>query len=390
MRYVQVPHAAARVAAIASRTPRIVRPRPPPAPGLSRDRHGGRAAGRSALRRRRIGDHGDVGHQGADGWRGGESGHLGLEVPARLGGRLGAELSLLLGDRGHPPVERARHRRVAGGRRRHPFVDVLVGDRHRGLAGVREPAGEQLERDDPERVQVGARVRRLAQELLRRKVLHRPGHVAGLGDLRVRIRAREPEVRDLHDAVLREHEVLGLHVSVHDPLTVRVVERGERLQQDVGCLGRSEQALRVQHLADAPTRDVLHHHVVDAVDRAPVVDGHDIRMGQVRRRASLAAEPLDEAGVARQAPVQDLDRDPPIEDGVVRAEDLAHPSGGDTIGYVVAAVECREGEREIRADRPLRDRALRDGRLPLFHGRCGQPSCGPGRVRTNILRPAAA
>ena len=108
--------------------------------------------------------------------------------------------------------------------------------------------------------------------------------------------------------------------------------RLRRLQPDVG----------VQQLARGAAADELHDHVVDAVDGAPVVDGHDVRVGERGCGARLAAEPVDEPLVARERPVQDLDRDLASQDGVVRAEDLAHPAGGHALHDVVAAVEGDE------------------------------------------------
>ena len=164
-----------------------------------------------------------------------------------------------------------------------------------------------------------------------------------------------------------------------------MLERRERLLEHVRRLPRREQALGVQDLADRQPRDVLHHHVIDAVDASPVVDGHDVLMVQVGRGARLSPEPFDEARVTREVPVQDLDRDRAFEHGVPGPVDLAHPARGDTIDDVVAAVERGQREREVRASGPLGDRALRDGRLPLFLGCCGRTSWGRGRVRAHIL-----
>ena len=139
-----------------------------------------------------------------------------------------------------------------------------------------------------------------------------------------------------------DEDVLGLDVAVDDALCVRGLEREQRLSHDLGGLRRLEPDVRVQQLARGAPADVLHDHVVDAVDRAPVVDRDDVRVRQRRRGARLAAEPVDEPLVAGERAVQDLDRDLAREHGVVRAEDLAHPAGGDALHDVVAAVERDE------------------------------------------------
>jgi hypothetical protein len=63
---------------------------------------------------------------------------------------------------------------------------------------------------------------------------------------------------------------------------------------------------------------------------------------EARGRPSLAPEAVDERRVARQGPVQDLDRNLTREDGIVRTEDLAHAAGGDPFHHVVTAVEGDE------------------------------------------------
>ena len=108
---------------------------------------------------------------------------------------------------------------------------------------------------------------------------------------------------------------------------------------------------------------VLHDHVVDAVDRAPVVDGHDVGVGQPRRCPRLPAEPVDERLVARERPMQHLDRDLTVEHGVAREVDLAHTTRRDAVHDVVAPVErdermpCRTVERRRLSQTPGRDAA---------------------------------
>ena len=219
---------------------------------------------------------------------------------------------------------------------------MLVRDAHRRLAGERQPAGQQLVRHDAERVQVRARVGRLAADLLGGQVLHRALDAARLRRLAVGIRAGQAEVGDLHRAAGRDQDVLGLDVAVDDALCVRGLEGEQRLADDLGRLRRLEPDVRVQQLARGAPADELHDHVVDAVDRAPVVDRDDVRVGEGRRRARLVAEPIDESLVSGEGSVQDLDRHLAREHGVVRAEDLAHPAGGDSLHDVIAAVERDE------------------------------------------------
>ncbi len=124
---------------------------------------------------------------------------------------------------------------------------MLVRDRHRGLAGERQLAGQQLVAHDAERVQVAAGVGRLAADLLGGQVLHRAGHGARLGLAAFGVGAGESEVGHLHHALGRDRDVLGLDVAVHDALAMRVLEGEQGLAHDVGGLRGLEAALVVQH-----------------------------------------------------------------------------------------------------------------------------------------------
>jgi len=100
---------------------------------------------------------------------------------------------------------------------------------------------------------------------------------------------------------------------------------------------------------------------------------------QPRGRARLAAESVDESRVAGKRRVQDLDRDLTVQDRVARAEDLAHPSRGDTIDDVVPAVEGPQRANGIGpTEGSLRHRASgRVVNLPCA-GELRGPSVRPG------------
>ena len=119
----------------------------------------------------------------------------------------------------HDEVGQARRQpRVDLARRPRLALHVLVHDRHVIAARVGRHAGQHFVEDDAERVDVGALVDLLAEDLLGRHVLRRADDVAGLGELRVAfaLRGGDAEVHDLEQAFLVDQHVRGLEVAMHD------------------------------------------------------------------------------------------------------------------------------------------------------------------------------
>jgi hypothetical protein len=201
----------------------------------------------------------------------------------------------------------------------------LSGDRarnlHRGAPGASHPSGERLEADGGERVHVCRRARLAAVELLGRHVDGGAHQDAGASDPGQVRRGRDPEVRELRGAVLAEQHVRGLHVTVHHPVGVSVVE-------GVAELGRHRRhPLGLERTAPQRLRERLALHVLhddqDALGvRRRVVDRHEVRMVQRRPEPRLAGEAL--LHFARARGVQPLDRHPAAQPLVVAEQDRRH------------------------------------------------------------------
>ena len=195
---------------------------------------------------------------------------------------------------------------------------MLVGDRHRRIAGEGGLSGQKLVEEAAGRIEIRAGVDHFAASLLGRQVLcgsHngvRLGHRGrGVGD-----GSSDAEIHDLDLAVRREHHVAGLDVPVNDAFVVRVLERRKnardhlhRFRDRNGLPGR-------QKGGDGASLDVLHDDVGqrDLVsggrcDRgfAGVVDGHDRRMVERGGGLGLAPETRKEQRVRSQVRAQDFD-----------------------------------------------------------------------------------
>ena len=170
-------------------------------------------------------------------------------------------------------------------------------------AGMQRLGGEDLEQDRAERVDIGARRRGDALDLLGRHVARRAEHRAGLGpvaegvDLGVARRspvvgehARDAPVEHVDLAVVAEHDVRGLEIAVHDAARVRELDReadvDERAQQ------RLERPAIRQALGERDAREPLHREVRLALRiGAELVHRHDRRVIEARLDPRLAQEP---------------------------------------------------------------------------------------------------
>ena len=90
-----------------------------------------------------------------------------------------------------------------------------------------------------------------------------------------------------------QHYVLGLDVAVHNPVPVRVVQRGRDRARHLECLLEGERRLALQPLAQRLPFHVGHDVVEQVVVDLPrVVQRNDVGMLQARRDVDLPQEPL--------------------------------------------------------------------------------------------------
>jgi hypothetical protein len=152
----------------------------------------------------------------------------------------------------HDVRECRRNIRAAIRQRRRRLGEMRRGDRASRPTAERVSAGEHLVRDDAERVEVRAMIRRrVAHGLLGRHVRRRPHRDAGGGEIRVRRRRvlcgggerlGDTEVGD-HSVPARQQHVLRLEVPVHDTPAVRVPERVGQLAHQAHRVRQRERAI---------------------------------------------------------------------------------------------------------------------------------------------------
>ncbi len=106
---------------------------------------------------------------------------------------------------------------------------------------------------------------------------------------------------------------------------------------DGGDLARRHRLGIAQHGGERAAVDVLHDDEVRAVVLAPVEDGNDVGVRQVRRRLRLAPEALDEGAIDRELGEEHLEGDGPVELAVHGSVDLGHAAARDEMGRLVTA-----------------------------------------------------
>ena len=199
---------------------------------------------------------------------------------------------------------------------------MLHRDRDEVVAAERHLTDEQLVQDDPERVDVGLDVRLASARLLGRDVVACSHHRPGLRQAPVDVeRARDAEVRDLRAALLGEQHVLRLDVAMDETLLVREGERPRDLERELDGLPLGQRGLALDQRLQVLALDVLEDDELAAVLLTAVDHGHDVGMRELRHGAGLPAEALDVVAVTRELLVEDLQRDVPLQQLVVRAID---------------------------------------------------------------------
>ena len=150
----------------------------------------------------------------------------------------------------------------------------------------------------------------------------------------------QAEVEQL-DARLRQHDVAGLQIAMDDSLPVRLVERVGDLDGEAQRLVERKPA-SAEPFGERLAFEQLHDEVFGLAVVADVVEGADVRVGELRDRLRLPLEALADLGGFERCCGQDLDRDRAVEARVAGAIDLPHSARADRREDLVGA-EARAG-----------------------------------------------
>ena len=228
---------------------------------------------------------------------------------------------------------------------RHGLVEVAHRDRDGGVALEGHGAGQHLEEQDAERVEIGRRRRGLTPGLLGRDVGGRPHHGPGVGERRLPAGPGDAEVGHLHRAVGTDDDVAGLDVPVDDTGAVGGAERCAHLLGDADGVAGGEPAVLPDHLGEVVALGILHDDEVGVAVDAVVVDLGDVRVGEGGCRQGLTAEALDEVGGVGEPRGEHLDGDESAQAVVGREVHLTHTADGDALTQGVALGDPDGGAR---------------------------------------------
>ena len=129
--------------------------------------------------------------------------------------------------------------------------DLLQRHGHRRVGLERDPAGERLVEDHPDRVEVGRRGHVEALRLLRRQVLGRPEHRSRLRDLRGS-GAGDAEVGHPGAPLTVDEHVLWLEIAVDDASLVRE-PAPSRTWRTISTASPTEMPRAIRSLSEAPS-----------------------------------------------------------------------------------------------------------------------------------------
>ena len=245
-------------------------------------------------------------------------------------------------------VDRLRYGRAQHAKARRLLGEELGDERLGRRAGYGRLAGEHLVQHGGHGVHVAARVDgSIGDGLFGTHVLRRADRQTALRQPvppRVPHRHRDAEVGE-HREALVEQDVLRLDVSMHDTLSMRVVERRRDLPRDVERLVEVKLPLAIELGAQRFAADERHHVVQKPVRRPGVDQGEDVRMIEPRADADLVQEPLaaEHGGELR---TQHLEGDVALVLEVMGEKNRCHPARAD---LALDAIAVRQHRGQPRA-----------------------------------------
>src|SRR5262245_8067920 len=156
---------------------------------------------------------------------------------------------------------------------------------HRRVAGLRfkrRLSGQHFEQNYPRRVDVHSRVIACrTYNAFWRHVSRRPEAFARQRQILAADQSRDSKVEHLYHrrrAILQQHDVVWLQITVNDSVAVRVTQRVKDLSEHGKCAAGVNRALLIQLLAQKTSRDEFHYKIVRTVILAEGEQTREVRV----------------------------------------------------------------------------------------------------------------
>lgn len=210
----------------------------------------------------------------------------------------------------------------------------------RAFPPERHAAGEHAIGHNGQTVEIAAPVHTFPLCLLRRHIFRRAHHRAGVGQAGNAGGAGDAEIGQQGVAGVAHQDVAGLDVTVHDPAAVRVIQRRRHLADHAEReIERQRPAHALHDLSQRLPLHIFDGDVVDAIDLAGIVQGHDVGMIEPGRGAGLVQKTGHKPRVPLQILVQDLQRHRPLQSLVIGQIDHSHAPAAKLALDAVGAYE---------------------------------------------------
>ena len=192
----------------------------------------------------------------------------------------------------------------------------------------RKLAGDEVEEQDADAIEIALDRGFLASEDLGRQIQRRPDEAAGAGEI-----LASPEVHEDDAPACLAHDVLRLDVAVQQPGAVDRRERSADIQADECRLARTERSTIGDELLERLASDELRPETDATVMFLGAVDLHDVLVAETGQTPGLfhQARVRLAAAAASLVVMEQLQRDVAVEVGVPRAEHVAGCTCADEI-----------------------------------------------------------
>ena len=157
-----------------------------------------------------------------------------------------------------------------------------------------------------------------------------------------------------------------------DPGAVRLLQRGSNLARNRHGALRRHPPVLLEHVGERSPLDVPHRQEAQSLVLPDVVDADHVLVADLAREEKLAAEALDDRGIASQVRAKDFQRGIDVELLVARPIDDPHPShAGDSEHAIPAGDEGARGKpaRDVDARHRRRQAGGGYGRRVSRNGR---------------------